>query len=313
MIEINVSHYMPESHGTHVDFIAPWAAALEKQNPDIRVVVHSGQSRFGKLENQYEQVVSGAVDVAHSPASLPKDRFPRTCLLNLPFLATGSAEATRMLWGLLHPHLQPEFAGLKVLALHADSGGVLHTRERPVRRLEDLAGLRLRCPSGPVADVLASLGAKPVFLLPPQINQAFRDGLLDGAVMAWDVLAYTETAGILRYHVDTKLYVSPLYFVMNGARYAQLPPAARAAVDAVSGDALVAQFGEWWRRWERPGFELGLQPGHVIEHLDPAELARWREIAAPTILKYLDALARRGVTDAPTVYAAALDLARGAA
>ena len=204
--------------------------------------------------------------------------------------------------------MKPDYDGLKVLALHADSGGVLHTRDKPVRRIGDLAGLRLRCPTGPVADALAALGAVPVPLLPPQINQAVRDGSIDGAVMAWDVLAYTQTHDALRYHVDTKLYVSPLYFVMNSARYDALPAPARAAVDAVSGDALVTQFGGWWKNWERPGLELALQPGHIVEHLDPAELDAWRAATAPVIAKYLDNLARAGVPDTHAIYEAALAL-----
>ena len=311
VVEIKVSHYMPEDHGTHVDFIAPWAAALERESGgEVRVAVHSGLSPLGKLENQYEQVASGIVDVAHSPASLPQGRFPRTWLLNLPFLASGAADGTRMLWSLFERHLRPDYDGLKVLALHADSGGVLHTRDKPIQRLDDLAGMRLRCPTGPVADVLAALGAIPVPLLPPQINQAVRDGAIDGAVMAWDVLAYTQTADVLRYHVDSKLYVSPLYFVMNDARYRALPGPARAAVDAVSGDNLVRNFGTWWSRWERPGLELARAPGHVVEHLATSELDLWRDATSPVIHAYLDRLAQEGVPDARAIYEAALDLRR---
>jgi len=29
-VDLQVSHYMPEDHGTHGDFIAPWARAVER-------------------------------------------------------------------------------------------------------------------------------------------------------------------------------------------------------------------------------------------------------------------------------------------
>ena len=279
---IDVSHYMPRDHGTHVDFVAPWARAVE-QTGAVRVRVHAGDSALGRLDHQFAQVAGGAVDVAHSPCSLPAGRFPASCLLSLPFLCSGSRQGTRLLWSLFQAGRLPEYDGFKVLALHADSGGVLHTRDRPVTRLEDLAGLRLRSPFGAMEQALAALGAIPVALHPPQIHAAVASGQVDGAVMAWDVVAYTRTADLLPFHTDTRLYVSPLYFVMNQARYAGLSTAARAAVDQASGAALVRRFPAWWTAWERPGRLLADRPGQVVVSLAHGELERWRAIAAPAI------------------------------
>jgi TRAP-type C4-dicarboxylate transport system substrate-binding protein len=204
----------------------------------------------------------------------------------------------------------PEFDAFKVLALHADSGGVLHTRHGPVTRLEDLQGLRLRCPAGPMTAALTALGAVPIPLLPPQIHDAVRTGLVDGAVMAWDVVAYTRTAAMLPFHTDTRLYVSPLYFVMNRARYDGLAAPLRSAIDAVSGDALVRQFPGWWHAWERPGRRLAEAPGQTISVLSADELDRWRDAAAPAIAAHLTALRESGVTGAHDLYAAATALRR---
>ena len=174
---LNVSHYMPEDHGSHADFIAPWARAVEAAAAgSLTLAVHSGASPFGKLENQHAQVAAGTVDIAHSPAGLPEGRFPLTTLMNLPFMAASSSQGTQMLNALLEPHLAVEYKGLKVLALHADSGGVLHTRDAPVTRMEQIEGLRLRCPAGPMEAALRLLGAEPVPLTPSQHPRRRRGG-----------------------------------------------------------------------------------------------------------------------------------------
>lgn len=308
-IVLHVSHYMPPSHGSHTDFISPWATAVEAASAGaISVVVHTGETSLGRLEMQYDQVVSGTVDVAHSPAGLPRERFPLTQLLNLPFMATSADQGTRALWSLLAGPLAEEYAGLHVLALHMDSGGVLHTRERAVSRLEDLAGLRLRCPAGPMEAVIHHLGAIPVPLAPPAIHRAATAGEIDGAVMAWDVLAYTRTDAIFRHHTDTKLYASPLYFVMNRARWLALPEPLRQAVDRVSGAALIERFGGWWQEWEAPGRAAAHALGHHIVRLPPAELQRWRQAAAPSVESHVAALMRAGHKQARTVYETALSL-----
>ncbi|RDJ25522.1 hypothetical protein DWF00_14925 [Bosea caraganae] len=306
---LDISHYMPEDHGSHADFIAPWAKAVEGASAGaLALTVHSGPSRLGKLENQYAQVASGAVDIAHSPGGLPEGRFPLTTLMNLPFMAGSSAQGTQLLNALLEPHLAPEYDGLKVLALHADSGGVLHTRDALVTRLEQLRGLRLRCPAGPMEAALRLLGAEPVPLTPPNIRAAAEEGRIDGAVMAWDVLAYTGTDAIFRHHTDTKLYVSPLYFVMNGASWGGLGPQEQDALERCSGPALASQFPLWWRDWEAPGRALGLAEGQVMGTLAPAELERWRQTAAPAVEAHVDALVAAGHAGARTTYEAALAL-----
>ena len=83
---LNVSHYMPPDHGTHVDFIAPWAKAVEAATEGgVSVIVPvSGSSPLGRLEDQYAQVTSGIVDVARfagrAPAwPLPSRRFSSIC------------------------------------------------------------------------------------------------------------------------------------------------------------------------------------------------------------------------------------------
>jgi TRAP-type C4-dicarboxylate transport system substrate-binding protein len=134
-----------------------------------------------------------------------------------------------------------------------------------------------------------------------------RDGIVDGAVMAWDVVAYTQTATMLPFHTDTRLYVSPLYFVMNRVRYDALPEPLRAAIDAVSGDALVRQFPAWWHSWERPGRALAEAPGQTVTVLSAGELDRWRAAAAPAISSHLRRLAQSGVSHAHDFYAAMED------
>jgi TRAP-type C4-dicarboxylate transport system substrate-binding protein len=306
MHELVVSHYMPHDHGTHADFIAPWAAAVERESAGaLRVIVHAGDGPLGKLENQYAQVTEGVVDVAHSPAHLPPGRFPRTSLVGLPFMAASTAEATWLLLKLLFDGaLHEEFAGLHVLALHADSGALLHTRHGPVTQLEALAGLRIRSPNAAVSAALACLGAVPVQLAPPEIRAAADEGALDGAVMAWDLLAYSGTADIFRFHLDNRVFFAPLYFVMNGARYAALPPAAKVAVDWVSGLELERKFPGWWAQWEAPGRAHGEAPGHHVSRLDPAEWARWQAGVQPAIDSWLDTQAA-SAPDIRAVHAAA--------
>jgi hypothetical protein len=56
-------------------------------------------------------------------------------------------------------YLAEEYSQVKVLALHAHNGGLIHTRGKLVRTMDDLKGLRIRTPSPAVSSMLEHLGA----------------------------------------------------------------------------------------------------------------------------------------------------------
>src|SRR5262249_61766851 len=106
----------------HRAFIAPWAGAVEAgSGGQLRVTVHDGDTALGRLERQHAQVTSGAVDVAHSVASLPPGRYPRTAIVGAPFLAADAAHGTRLLARRFRRFLAGESARLWVPALPAGS------------------------------------------------------------------------------------------------------------------------------------------------------------------------------------------------
>ncbi|WP_118135451.1 C4-dicarboxylate ABC transporter [Oceanicella sp. SM1341] len=304
MTRLLLSHYMPAAHGVHADFLAPWAARVMADCPSLEIDIACEGSELGLLENQFAQVSEGRVDIAHSPVALPRGRFPLTNLMNLPFLAADSGEASRRLWAAQAEFLAAEFAPLHLLALHADSGGVLHLRDAPLTGLADLAGKRIRTPAGAVAEAVAALGAEPVLLLPPAIGPAARAGEIDGAVMAWDVLAYTGTDTVFRHHHPEVFYVSPLYLVMNAASRARLGPEERAAIDRHSGADLAPRFGGYWQAWSQPGRALAEGPGHSITPLPGEVLEAFRTAAAEAVSHEGARLAADGLTAAPGVAAA---------
>lgn len=281
---------MPEDHGIHTDFLLPWIRRIQAACPSLSFEVHCEGAKYGLLENQFAQVSSGDVDIAHSPASLPMGHFPLTNLINLPFLVEDSGQASERLWAAHAPYLQQEFAPLHILALHADSGGVLHWREGEIKSLDDFVGKRIRVPAGVLSAIMAAIGAIPVFLPPPAIAAAARSGELDGAIMAWDVLAYTQTQDIFCYHYEDVFYVSPLYLAMNPQSYRSLTGEERQTLDDHSGGHLTHYFGGYWHNWSAAGRELARRSGYMIGRLSVPILSQLREVAGVHIQRYIDEL-----------------------
>ena len=306
--ELSLSHFLPAVHGIHTDFIEPWAESVtECTGGELTFNIHPGGTARGDVTRQQEQVLAGVVDVAHGLHGIPRGRFPRTSLIDLPFLTDDAGAATYALWELFDDYLAEEYDGLKVLALHAHNGGLIHTRDRPVETMEDLEGMRIRTPSPAISDMLTFLGADPQGLPPGEVYENLQRGVIDGTVFPWDPVNSFGLAEVLNYHLEAGVYTVSFFFVMNQDRFDSLSETAQACIDENSGDALVANFDQWWDDWDAPGREAAEARGSEIRVLSDDERERWREALEPMIDAYIAGVEADGVDNAREIYEAMQD------
>lgn len=302
-VELKLSHFLPAVHGMHTDFMEPWGKEIERRsNGALKVTIFPGGSSFGDVARQFDQVRAGVVDIAHGLHGIPRGRFPRSSVIDLPFLTESANAATRTLWALYPTYLKEEYPGVKVLALHAHNGGLIHTRDKPITQMTDLKGLRIRTPSPAVSMMLEALGATPVGLPPGQVYENLQKGAIDGSVFPWDPVASFKLAEVLKYHLDARTYTVSFFFVMSQTKYDSLPAEARKAIDDASGDALIEKFGAWWNKWDQAGLDSAKARGNVIARLDDAERAKWREALAPMTEAYLAQIEKQGVPNVRQIY-----------
>jgi TRAP-type C4-dicarboxylate transport system substrate-binding protein len=303
-ITLKFSHFVPATHGMQTDFIEPWAKALsEKTGGKVKVDIHAANSAFGNTARQADQVKAGATDIALGLRGIPRGRFERTSIFELPFVVGDAYSGSKAVWDLYKDGtLKPDYEGLKVLALMTHHGGLIHTRSKPVRSLEDLKGLRLRTPSDTVSAMLSFLGASPVGLPPGQIYENMQKNVIDGLVTVWDLVSWSKLNELVKFHTDARMYTAVFYVVMDQKRFDALPPDVQKAIDELSGDALVAQFGPWWDKWDADGLADAKARGNQIIPVSDEQRGQWRQQLQPMIDDYLADLERKGIKDARAIY-----------
>lgn len=302
-VNLKISDYLPPGHGINTDFIKPWTEDISAcTNGEVTFNIYPGGTQFGNIAKQQEQVLAGVIDIAVGLNGIPRGRFSRTSIIGLPFLTRDAGAASQALWDLYPEYLKPEYKGLKVLALFAHNGGLIHTADKKVETMKDLKGLRLRTPSPAISEMLTYLGATPQGLPPGQVYQAVQKGVIDGTVFPWDPIASFGLNEVLDYHLDAGVYTVPFFFVMNQRKFDSLPEDAQACIDKFSGQTLISKFGPWWDKWDAVGSEEAKASGDVITTLSPEERDHWREALQPMITSYLDDLEASGVENATEIY-----------
>lgn len=197
------------------------------------------------------------------------------------------------------PLIDHELHGLKVLAVQGGNLPGIVTRERPVRTLDDLRGLRLRAPSE-LLSVLDELGADPVDMPMGEVYSALAKGVLDGVVAPADTLRSLHFAEVAKYfntiRVPRGAYAAR---AMGETRWNQLTPAQRALLErgtAVWEHALATEIGAA----DLAGAKAGRDRGVVFSDMPPADQQRFNNIYERDAERRAQGLARLGIDAMPS-------------
>jgi TRAP-type C4-dicarboxylate transport system substrate-binding protein len=117
-------------------------------------------------------------------------------------MMSNAEVASRAAWEFCK-HGRHEFREVRPLAVHVHDAGYLHTRERQVRTLADFKGLKLRAPTRQTNRLLAALGATPVSMPVTALADAMAKGVIDGAVVPWEVVPAVKVQEVARFHTET--------------------------------------------------------------------------------------------------------------
>lgn len=297
---LRLHHFLPPGSNIHRNFLAPWARKVEAATDgQLRIRLFPAMQLGGAPPQLYDQARDGVADIVWTLPGYTAGRFPRIEALELPFVADhGGVANARAAQAFAAKHLAQEFGEVHPLCFWAHDAGLIHSRT-PVRTLEDLRGLKLRFPTRQAGEALRVLGAAPIGMPVPQVPEALTQGVLDGAVVPWEVVPSIKLQELVRNHTafpgSPTFYTATNVLAMNKARYEGLPAELRRALDMQSGDAAAAMVGATLDEQAVTVSELARKRGNTLIELEPAEAARWRETTKPVIEAWLEQMRGRGI------------------
>ncbi|HSQ10819.1 MAG TPA: TRAP transporter substrate-binding protein [Burkholderiaceae bacterium] len=318
-ITFKVHHFLPPGSTTHAKLIVPWCARIEAESAGrMRCQIYPSMQLGGTAPQLYDQVRDGVVDIVWTLPGYNAGRFPSMEVFELPFMIGDAGSASRAAWQYYEKHGRSEFRDIRPLAIHVHDPGQLHTREKPVRTLEDFRGMKLRAPTRQTNKLLSALGAAPVSMPVTGLADAMSKGVLDGAVVPWEVVPAVKVHEVARFHTETDpnmpaLYTAVFLFAMNSKTYASLPADLRIIIDRNSGVELSTQAGRLWDEQTAPARKLALDRGNTIIVVPAAELARWQRAAQSVQSEWIVDMNRRQLDGNELLADARALLARGAA
>ncbi len=308
---LKVHHFLPPTSTAHVKLITPWCDRLEQQSHGrLKCQIYPAMQLGGTAPQLFDQVKDGVVDVAWTVTGYTPGRFPKTEVFELPFMMTDPEGTGHAMWDYVQQHSADEFKDVHPLAIHPHGGGVFHIVKRPIHTLADFKGLKLRAPTRLTNRLLAAFGATPVGMPIPQVPEALSKGVIDGALMPWEVVPAVKVQELVKYHSETDpsepaIYTTVFLLAINKDKYASLPPDLRKVIDDNSGVGLSTLAGRIFAEGDVAGKATAMK--NSINVVPAKEIERWKTAAQPVIDGWVKEMDGRG-QDGHALLAAARSL-----
>ncbi|MCA1998710.1 MAG: TRAP transporter substrate-binding protein [Hyphomicrobiales bacterium] len=302
-ITLKLHHFLPPVSNGHAKFLKPWADKIgAESNGRIKIDIYPSMQLGGAPPQLFDQARDGVADIVWTLPGNTPGRFPGIETFELPFVPAKKAlPNSKALQAFAGANLKDEFKDVHPICFWAHDHGLLHTN-KPVAKLEDLAGLKIRFPTRLAGEALKALGATAIGMPIPQVPESLAQRVIDGCVIPWEVVPAVKVHELVKNHLEfpgsPTFYTATFVLAMNKARYAAMPADLRAILDRNSGQAAAEMAGKVWDDQAVVVADMVRKRGNAITQLAPDELARWRKAVEPVTNAWLAAMKSRGLDGA---------------
>lgn len=296
--ELKFSHFVSPQHVMHAEVFVPWAEEVKAaSNGALTVRIFPAMQLGGTPPGLIDQIRNNIANVGWSVAGYNAAQFPRTMMLELPGLTESPNHLTRMAYALYDPYLQPDFKDVLPLVFWSNDSLILMTRDKPIRTLDDMKGMKIRVASAGQTELIKALGGVAVSMPVTQMYTALERGVVDGVMLGASGIFDFKLDEVARYFTtNAPLGRSPFYIAMNRKAYEGLTPEEKKIIDKTTGEALGLKAGMAYEKHGEKAIEqLRKSDKHEVIVLVDEEKQRWRKAVTPMIEGWVDTATKAGL------------------
>ena len=224
---------MPTPYGDgvhHTKNVKQFAEDVKKATDgELNIVVHSGASLI-KHPEIHRAVRTGQVPIGEMFMGLLGNDNPVYKADNIPFLASNF-DAAKKLWKASRPAIEKalEKEGLKLLYAVPWPPQGFYTK-KPVTKVADFKGLKMRAYSPTTSRLAVLLGATPTTVQTPEIPQAFSTGIIDAMVTSPSTGVSSQAWDFVSNYTDTQAWIPKNMVIVNAKAFKRLDEKTQKAV-----------------------------------------------------------------------------------
>jgi len=236
-VELHFNQWFPKSHWSQTKGLYPWFEEIAKVTE-------------GRVNQSYDAVASGLVDIAWGAHGYTPDKFPLAEMVEHPFGTNDAGASSAAYWDIWKQYFEPAgmHSNVVTLGMHTTSGGNIHLRSGPVASVDELLSKHLRVPTHALGRVLDNQGAQttnaPIGTLRSLLDSNSVDGtaITDELSLSFRVTELIDSVT----RIPGGLYSNSGFIVVNKDKWEQISPEDQKAILAISGKSISRKMGALW-------------------------------------------------------------------
>src|SRR5918993_209062 len=259
----------------------------QKSGGKIKVRVYPGGTLGGE-----QQVASamqgGTVEVSMMAPAQLVGNIKEFLVLDFPFAFANEREADAVLDGPFGKRLLDLMPakGLVGLAYMEQGYRSITNSKRPIHKLEDIQGLKIRTILNPLyIDMLNTLGANAVPMPFPELYTALETKTVDGQENPYSTVEASKFYEVQKYFSDTKHIYNSQLLLVSKKFWDSLSDEEKKIVEEAANETRDYQ-RKVAREMDEKSRQALVKNGMQINDISPDEIARMREKVKPVVEKY---------------------------
>lgn len=234
--ELKLAHFMSPQHPMDRNVMTPLAERVgEATGGELTIKVYPAGELGSGPNQQYRRAVTGIADIAFNLPQYTPAQFKRSVLLHVPGLFEGPEQATSAIWEEIDA-LDEDFSEVELLAFWTNNPSLLFTRNKAVRSLDDVQGMKVRVPDPVSASIVEAWGGIPVSLPATETYNAMSTGVVDAVMIDASAVGSYSLQEVTQYvTMNTPGALSTFSLIMNRASWEALSDEHKAIIEAETG------------------------------------------------------------------------------
>jgi TRAP-type transport system periplasmic protein len=292
VIKLDFASFYPATHRVGI-ILEEWSKDMGKRtNGRIQINYYPGETLMPQPQT-YDSVAKGIADIGTGAFAFLKGRAPLTEVLDLPLGVKSSVMANRLANAYYQAFKPKELDDTHILILKVPGPQILHTK-KPIRKLEDVKGLKIRVTGGVGVSVVQALGAIPISMPIGDTYDALQKGAVDGLITPVEALVTFKFGDVVTHTLNTSVFSVNGYLTFNKTKWNSLPSDIRTIIEA-SIPALLEKIGTTFDAIDGEALKSLVSKGHTVTTLPKNEEDKWQNAMQPILQQYVKENTAKGL------------------
>lgn len=229
-VELRFADSLPATHLFTKEVALPWMEAVTAASNGAVTFEHYPAEQLGKAKDLLSLTVSGVTDIGFVTPIYITDKLPLSGIYDLPGGPFTSCQGVEAFMGLATGDgilAKQEFEpnGVRVLMAVVQPPFQVFTSTKPIAKVDDLKGLKLRTAGGAQELTAERLGIVSVKITAPETSEAMSRGTIDGGILAHVSVGAYGLTDMIKYATDGANFGSAvLTWAISEQKFQQLSP-----------------------------------------------------------------------------------------